>query len=70
METLGKTLLALALFLAIVGGVLLLLSRMGVERLPGDIVLRGRNVTVYVPPGLMILLSLLLTLALNLFWRR
>ena len=70
METIGKTLLGLAIALAVVGAVLLLLSRAGVDRLPGDIVFRGRNVTVYVPLGLMILLSVLLTIALNLFWRR
>ena len=70
METIGKTLLGLAIALAVVGTVLLLLSRAGVDRLPGDIVFRGRNVTVYVPLGLMILLSVLLTIALNLFWRR
>ena len=70
METLGKTLLALGVLLAVLGGVLLVLSRAGIDRLPGDLVFRGRNVTVYVPLGLMILLSVLLTIALNLFWRR
>jgi hypothetical protein len=68
--TLGKTLLALALLFAVAGGVCLLVSRLGFNRFPGDIVYRGRNVTVYVPLGLMILLSLILTIALNLFWRR
>jgi hypothetical protein len=70
METLGKTLLALGVLLAVLGGVLLVLSRAGIDRLPGDLAFRGRNVTVYVPLGLMILLSVLLTIALNLFWRR
>ena len=70
METLGKTLLALGVLLAVLGVVLLVLSRAGIDRLPGDLVFRGRNVTVYVPLGLMILLSVLLTIALNLFWRR
>ena len=39
-------------------------------RLPGDIVWRRGNVTVYVPLGLMLLLSILLTLLLNLIFRR
>jgi Protein of unknown function (DUF2905) len=68
-ETLGKTLLVLALLLAICGGVLLLLSSMGLNRLPGDVVYRGKNVVVYAPIGLMIFLSVLLTILLNLFWR-
>lgn len=70
MEALGKTLLVLALLLAFVGVFVLLLARLGIDRLPGDIVYRGKNVTVYMPFGLMILLSVLLTIALNLVWRR
>ena len=70
METLAKTLLAFAILLAALGVVLLLLSRFGVGHLPGDIVIRGRNVTVYIPLGLMLVLSLLLTIVLNLVWRR
>ena len=48
----------------------LLLTRVGVPRLPGDIVIRRRHFTLYLPLRLMIVLSLLLTLALNLFGRR
>jgi hypothetical protein len=70
METLGKSLLILALVLAVVGGVFLLLSRAGVDRLPGEITYRGKGVTVYFPLGLSIALSLLLTILLNVFWRR
>jgi hypothetical protein len=34
--------------LAVLGGVMLLLSRLGVRRrLPGDVVIRGKNVTFY-----------------------
>jgi hypothetical protein len=70
METLGKTLLAVAILLAVIGGVLLLASRLGLSRLPGDVVIRRKNVTVYAPLGLMLFVSLLLTIVLNLFWRR
>ena len=49
---------------------LILLDRFGLGRLPGDIVWRRDNVTVYIPIGLMILLSLILTLLLNFFFRR
>jgi len=68
METLGKTLLAFAVVLAVVGGTALLLSRLGMSRLPGDVVIRGKNVTVHFPLGLSIVLSLVLTVVLNLFW--
>lgn len=69
METLGKMLLAAAILLAVVGGMLLLFSRFGLTRLPGDIVIRRKNVVVYAPLGLMLLVSLLLTIVLNLLRR-
>jgi hypothetical protein len=69
METLGKMLLAAAILLAVVGGMLLLFSRFGMTRLPGDIVIRRKNVVVYAPLGLMLLVSLLLTIVLNLLRR-
>ena len=70
METAAKILIAAALVLAVLGGGLLLASKLGLERLPGDIVLRRGNFTLYAPIGLMILLSLIGTLVLNLFLRR
>jgi hypothetical protein len=69
-ETAAKILIAAALVLAVLGGGLLLASKLGLERLPGDIVLRRGNFTLYAPIGLMILLSLIGTLVLNLFLRR
>jgi hypothetical protein len=67
---LAKILLGAALVLALVGGGLFLAARLGIDRLPGDIVARRGNFTLYAPIGLMILLSVVLTVALNLFLRR
>jgi hypothetical protein len=39
-------------------------------KLPGDIIWRREGVTVYVPLATMILVSLVLTLLLNIIWRR
>jgi hypothetical protein len=47
-----------------------LLSRFGLDRLPGDLVFRRGNFTVYAPIGLMIVVSVVLTILLNLFFRR
>jgi hypothetical protein len=69
METAAKVLLALAAILALLGGALLLATKLGVSRLPGDIVIKRDNFTLYAPIGLMIVLSLVLTIILNLFWR-
>jgi len=68
-ETVAKVLLGLAGVLALVGGGLLLASKLGLERLPGDIVLKRDGFTLYAPIGLMILLSLVLTIVLNLISR-
>jgi Protein of unknown function (DUF2905) len=47
----------------------LVASKLGIERLPGDVVVRRGNFTLYAPIGLMTVLSLLGTLLLNLFAR-
>ena len=62
--------LGAALVLLLLGGLFLLLGRLGLERLPGDLIFRRGNVTVYFPIGLVILLSIVGTLLLNLFSRR
>ncbi|HSJ17968.1 MAG TPA: DUF2905 domain-containing protein [Solirubrobacterales bacterium] len=69
METVAKALLGLAVLLALVGGGLLLASKLGLERLPGDIVIKRDGFTLYAPIGLMILLSVVLTIVLNLISR-
>ena len=59
-----------ALVLLVLGVVFLLLGRFGLDRLPGDLVFRRGNLTIYAPIGLMILVSIVLTILLNLFFRR
>jgi len=49
--------------------VLLALSRLGLTRFPGTFSWKRDGVTIIVPLGAMILLSLLLTLVLNLIFR-
>ena len=59
-----------ALVLLVLGGLFLLLGRLGLDRLPGDLVFRRGNLTVYFPIGLMILLSVVGTIVLNILLRR
>jgi hypothetical protein len=68
--SLGRLVLVLGVMLVVLGLALLLVEHLGLRRLPGDIVWQRGNVRVYVPLGLMVLLSLLLTLLLNLLLRR
>lgn len=67
---LGKALLVLAGVVGLLGLVLLLAGRGLVPRLPGDFSFGGRNWRVYVPLGLSIALSVVLTVVANLFFRR
>jgi hypothetical protein len=70
LEGLGRLLVGGAIVLLILGALFLLLGRFGVDRLPGDLVFRRGSLTVYLPIGLMILLSIVGTILLNLFLRR
>ena len=70
LEGIGKLLVGVAVVLLVIGGIFLLLSRLWLDRLPGDLVFRRGNFTVYAPIGLMILVSVVLTIILNIFLRR
>ena len=70
LESLGKLLIGGAFVLLVLGGALFLLGRFGVDRLPGDLVFRRGNFTLYFPIGLMIVLSVVGTIVLNIIFRR
>ena len=59
-----------AVVLIVLGGLFLLLGRLGIDRMPGDLVFRRGNATFYFPIGIMILLSVVGTIVLNLIFRR
>lgn len=69
LQSLGKILLLLAAGLAVTGALLLVGARLGLGSLPGDVKLSGENWGCYVPIATSILLSLILTLLLNLALR-
>jgi Protein of unknown function (DUF2905) len=70
MESLAKVLLITALVLGAVGGGLLLAAKLGVGRLPGDLVIKRDGFTLYAPIGLMIVLSIVGTIVLSLLARK
>ena len=70
LDGLGKLLIGGAIVLLVIGGLFLLLGRLGIDRLPGDLVIRRGNATFYFPIGLMILISVVGTIVLNLVFRR
>jgi multisubunit Na+/H+ antiporter MnhG subunit len=70
LDGLGKLLIGGAIVLLVIGALFLMLGRLGIDRLPGDLVLRRGNATFYFPVGLMILISVVGTIVLNLVFRR
>src|SRR5687768_17260251 len=62
METAGKLMLVAAALLAVGGVIALVLARLGVNRLPGDFVVRGENWSVFARLGTMLLVSVVLTI--------
>jgi len=70
LETIGKLLIGGAIALLVVGALVLLLGRFGLDRLPGDLIFKRGGVTIYFPIRIMILLSIVGTVLLNLFLRR
>lgn len=70
----GKWLLGLGALIVVVGGVVYGLGALGLKlplgRLPGDINYRRGNTRVFVPVTTMLLVSIGLTIVLNLLLRR
>jgi hypothetical protein len=67
---LGRWLIALGAVIVLIGVVLLAGGRLGLGRLPGDLRWTRGNVRIYAPLGTCLVLSLVLTLVLNLVGRR
>jgi hypothetical protein len=71
MQDMGRTLLVLGLVIAAVGGTLMMLPRMPwLGRLPGDIRIEREHFAVYFPIVTCLVVSAVITLVLNLFFRR
>ncbi len=67
----GKLIIIAGVVLIAAGIFFLLLGQIPViGRLPGDFVIRHDHVTIYFPLATMLLISLLLTIILNLIFRR
>ena len=62
MQQLGRLLLVVGGLTAVAGVILLGLGRLGLGRLPGDLVFRRGNTTVMIPLATSLLISAVLTL--------
>jgi hypothetical protein len=70
-QELGRTLIVIGAVLLVVGLALVFADRIPfVGRLPGDVVIKRKNFTLYFPIVTGLVLSLILTLVLSLWARR
>jgi Protein of unknown function (DUF2905) len=67
MQDAGRIVLVFGVLLILVGGALMLFGRF---HLPGDLVFRRGGTTVYIPLATGLVISLVLTVVLNLFFRQ
>ena len=70
--TVGRTLIALGLIILALGVILTVNEKLPIRlgRLPGDIVIRGRNSVFYFPLATCLLISVILSFVMWLFGRR
>ena len=66
MQDIGRLLVVFGVLLALIGGGLMLFGRFHV---PGDLTFRAGGVTIYIPIATGIILSILLTVVLNVVFR-
>lgn len=67
MSDAGRVLVIFGVLLVVIGGALMLFGRL---HLPGDLTVKSGNVTVYLPIATSVILSILLTLVLNVVLRQ
>jgi hypothetical protein len=70
MAQLGRILLVFGVVLLIVGAAFILAEKLGLGRLPGDIVVEKKSFRLYVPIATSIVVSLILTAILNIAFRK
>ncbi len=71
MQQIGKMLIAMGFFIAIVGILLIFAGKLNLPfgHLPGDITYQKKNITVFAPFGTMLVISIIITLILNIISR-
>ncbi|MGI6413788.1 MAG: DUF2905 domain-containing protein [Syntrophomonadaceae bacterium] len=72
METIARVIIGLGLIITIMGVIFFLASKLGLGnlRLPGDIIIKKGNFTFFFPVVTCIIISIVLSIILNLFARR
>ncbi|MGE5328306.1 MAG: DUF2905 domain-containing protein [Deltaproteobacteria bacterium] len=69
-EGIGKILILSGIIFLIVGAIIILSSKLGLGKLPGDIFIKNESFTFYFPLVTSIIISIILTIIFNLFSKR
>lgn len=69
MESIGRLLILLSILIFCIGIILVLGSKVGLGKLPGDILFKKGNITFYFPIVTSIIISIILSIILNLLRR-
>lgn len=70
-EPLGKFLIYVGIIMVLIGGFFVLVAKVPwFGKLPGDFIFRREGITIFFPVATMVLVSLILTLLLNIIWKR
>ncbi len=65
----GKNLIFIGIVLIIIGIVIILLNKFHISNLPGDFIIKNKNTTIYIPIMSSIILSVVISIILNLYFR-
>ena len=60
-QQIGKCLIAAGIFIAVLGVLVMLLGRVGLFKLPGDLEFGSKNWRIYIPIASCVLISIILT---------
>ena len=63
-QQIGKWLIAAGIIIALLGALMILLGRVGLFKLPGDLEFGSRNWRIYIPIASCIIISIILTIIL------
>ena len=63
-QQIGKWLISVGIIIALLGAVVMILGRIGLFKLPGDLELGSKNWRIYLPIASCILISIVLTIVL------
>lgn len=63
-QQIGKLLILTGVIIVLVGSIVMMLGRVGLFKLPGDLVFGGKNWRIYLPIASSIIISIVLTLIL------